>query len=44
VKKLYLHALLDGRDVPSTSALVYVDRIEKTLARVGGKIASGAGG
>jgi len=43
VKKLYLHALLDGRDVPETSALIYVDRIEKTLARVGGKIASGGG-
>src|ERR1700753_3364224 len=27
VKKLYVHALLDGRDVPPTSALEYVDRI-----------------
>jgi len=43
VKKLFLHPLLDGRDVPETSALIYVDRVEKTLARVGGKIASGGG-
>ena len=27
-----VHALLDGRDVPSTSALVYVDRLEAYLA------------
>ena len=27
-KKLYVHALLDGRDVPPTSALTYVDRRE----------------
>jgi 2,3-bisphosphoglycerate-independent phosphoglycerate mutase len=47
-KRLYLHALLDGRDVPPTSALVYVERIEKFLAQlsVGGtvaRIASGGG-
>jgi len=27
-----VHVLLDGRDVPSTSALTYVDRLETTLA------------
>ncbi len=43
VKKLFVHALLDGRDVPETSALVYVDRIEAALAEVGGRIASGGG-
>ncbi len=43
VKKLFVHALLDGRDVPSTSAPIYVDRLERTLAEVGGKIASGGG-
>ncbi|KAB2902353.1 MAG: 2,3-bisphosphoglycerate-independent phosphoglycerate mutase, partial [Kofleriaceae bacterium] len=48
VRKLYVHALLDGRDVPPTSALVYVDRIEGFLAqlRAGGvdaRIASGGG-
>lgn len=31
-KKLYVHALLDGRDVPPTSALEYVDRTERFLA------------
>ncbi|HEY4057222.1 MAG TPA: 2,3-bisphosphoglycerate-independent phosphoglycerate mutase, partial [Kofleriaceae bacterium] len=31
-KKLYVHALLDGRDVSPTSALEYVDRTEKFLA------------
>jgi 2,3-bisphosphoglycerate-independent phosphoglycerate mutase len=41
--RLYVHALLDGRDVPATSALTYVDRIERVLAEVGGKIASGGG-
>jgi 2,3-bisphosphoglycerate-independent phosphoglycerate mutase len=43
VKKLFVHALLDGRDVPATSALVYVDAIEEVLHRVGGRIASGGG-
>jgi 2,3-bisphosphoglycerate-independent phosphoglycerate mutase len=33
-KKLYLHALLDGRDVAPTSALEYVDRIERYLANL----------
>lgn len=31
-KRLYVHALLDGRDVPPTSALEYVDRMERYLA------------
>ena len=31
-KKLYVHALLDGRDVPPTSALTYIDRTETFLA------------
>src|SRR2546425_359480 len=30
-KRLYVHALLDGRDVPPTSALEYVDRTERYL-------------
>jgi 2,3-bisphosphoglycerate-independent phosphoglycerate mutase len=46
--RLYVHALIDGRDVPPTSGLEYVDRIEKVLAelRAAGKdarIASGGG-
>jgi 2,3-bisphosphoglycerate-independent phosphoglycerate mutase len=40
-KKLYVHALLDGRDVAPTSALEYVDRIERYLAQLRTK---GAGG
>ena len=47
VKKIYLHALLDGRDVPRTSALEYVERIEEVLASlrpgVDAAIASGGG-
>jgi 2,3-bisphosphoglycerate-independent phosphoglycerate mutase len=48
VGKLYVHALLDGRDVPSTSALLYVDQIEEVLselsrAGVTAAIASGGG-
>ena len=48
IKKLRVHILLDGRDVPETSALQYVDALEKHLAvrRDGGldyRIASGGG-
>lgn len=49
VKKLRVHTLLDGRDVPPTSALVYVDRLEQHLARINADfecdyaIASGGG-
>src|SRR3954454_18694855 len=47
-KKLYVHALLDGRDVAPTSALEYVDRLEQLLARlrdggVDARIVSGGG-
>jgi 2,3-bisphosphoglycerate-independent phosphoglycerate mutase len=49
VRRLRVHPLLDGRDVPETSALTYVDRLERVLAdaRAGGRldyrIASGGG-
>lgn len=49
VKKLRVHTLLDGRDVPPTSALVYVDRLETKLTEVNSTgdfdyaIASGGG-
>ena len=48
VKRLYVHVLLDGRDVAPTSALTYVDRLEAVLGalRAGGvdaRIASGGG-
>ena len=47
-KKLYVHALLDGRDVPPTSALTYIDRTEKFLASlrssgIDARIISGGG-
>ena len=34
VKKVFVHVLLDGRDVPATSALEYVDRLEEVLAEL----------
>ncbi|WP_372794197.1 2,3-bisphosphoglycerate-independent phosphoglycerate mutase [Pontiella sp.] len=34
VKKVRLHALIDGRDVPPTSALDYIERIENFLAEM----------
>ena len=33
-KRLYVHALLDGRDVPPTSALEYIDRLERYLGEL----------
>ncbi len=32
VKRVYCHILLDGRDVPATSALTYVDQLEDVLS------------
>jgi len=32
VKKARVHALVDGRDVPGRSALIYIDRLEAVLA------------
>jgi len=48
VKTAYCHILLDGRDVPATSALEYVQQLEDVLAELNGgeytyKIASGGG-
>ncbi len=48
VKNVCVHALLDGRDVPDTSALVYIDRLEEFLSGFTAKgfnyrIASGGG-
>ncbi len=48
VKKAYCHILLDGRDVPATSALEYVEMLETVLAELSDeaheyKIASGGG-
>ncbi len=48
VKKIRVHALLDGRDVPETSALEYIDPFEEFLAGLNTdgcdfRIASGGG-
>ena len=48
VKKAYCHILLDGRDVPATSALEYVEMLEKVLTELSADgcdyaIASGGG-
>jgi 2,3-bisphosphoglycerate-independent phosphoglycerate mutase len=48
VRKVRVHILLDGRDVPATSALTYVEQLENTLSELNdasfdGRIASGGG-
>ncbi len=48
VKKVRIHILLDGRDVPSTSALLYVSKLEDVLNNLNdsnfdAQIASGGG-
>jgi len=49
VKKVRIHPLLDGRDVPEKSALTYIDKLEKFLMemnqqhRIDCRIASGGG-
>ena len=48
IKEVRVHALLDGRDVPETSALQYVDQLEEVFKEVNddtfhGCIASGGG-
>ena len=49
VQRLFVHALLDGRDVPKTSALQYIDQLETHLEAINQnpnrsyRIASGGG-
>lgn len=48
INKVRCHILLDGRDVPATSGLTYIDELEACLASLNddsfdGKIASGGG-
>jgi 2,3-bisphosphoglycerate-independent phosphoglycerate mutase len=48
IKEVRVHILLDGRDVPATSALQYVEQLEKCLTELNtdgfhGLIASGGG-
>ena len=47
-RKIYVHALLDGRDVGSRTALVYLERLESVLSElrssgVDAQVASGGG-
>ena len=44
LSKIYVHAFLDGRDVPPQSALTYVEQLEAAMAKIGvGKIATVSG-
>lgn len=44
VKKVYVHAFLDGRDVPPSSAIAYIKELEAKMAVIGiGQIATLAG-
>ncbi|MEG0314180.1 MAG: 2,3-bisphosphoglycerate-independent phosphoglycerate mutase [Erysipelotrichaceae bacterium] len=48
IKNVKLHILLDGRDVPETSALIYVEQIEEVMSKLNdgnyhAEIASGGG-
>lgn len=48
IKKVRIHTLLDGRDVPATSAHIYVNQLEDVLSQLNdenfdGRIASGGG-
>ena len=48
VRRMYIHALLDGRDVDAKSALLYLERLEAVLAElreagVDAAVASGGG-
>ena len=41
LERVYIHALLDGRDVPPASAADYIDELNKELAKIGcGKLAT----
>lgn len=47
-QKIRVHTLLDGRDVPARSALVYIEQLERVLAKlqsqgIDARIASGGG-
>lgn len=44
VKNAYVHAFLDGRDVPPQNAIEYIDRLEEYMKNLGlGKIATVSG-
>ena len=43
IKKVYLHAFLDGRDVPPKSALTYIEQTEKMMKELVGEFATISG-
>lgn len=44
LKDIYVHAFLDGRDVPPKSAIEYVEKLETAMSEIGaGKIATVSG-
>jgi len=43
IKKVYVHAFLDGRDVPPKSALTYIADAEKKMNELGGEFATISG-
>lgn len=43
IKKVYVHAFLDGRDVPPKSALAYITGAEKKMRESGGEFATISG-
>ncbi len=43
IKKVYIHAFLDGRDVPPESALTYIEEAEKKMKELGGEFATISG-
>ncbi|MDH5655843.1 MAG: 2,3-bisphosphoglycerate-independent phosphoglycerate mutase [Spirochaetia bacterium] len=44
VKNLFVHTLLDGRDVPETSALIYIEKLEAFLSSIDRDYAIASGG
>ncbi len=40
VNKVYVHAFLDGRDVPPKSALAYIEEAEEKMKELGGEFAT----
>ncbi len=44
LEKVYVHAILDGRDVPPRSALTYIRELEEKISRIGtGRVATVSG-
>lgn len=43
IKKVYVHAFLDGRDVPPKSALGYIEEAESMMKELGGEFATISG-